>query len=173
MTCIVGIAKDDVVYIGGERASSDGNTLITLTRPKVQRCGDYLIGYAGSQGIGQLAQMIDLPPGNSKNIEKVLRTTFIKSLKSAIEEYGNASTVDDNSTDWLIGVQGRLFEISSEDWQVGEYSYSSIGSGNNIALGSLHTTQNWKDQEKRIHVALDAAITLSPTCQGPMDILKL
>lgn len=172
MTCIVGIADGDNVWIGGDRASSDGNTILSLSRPKVARHGEYLIGYAGSLGIGQLAQMIDIPPA-VRNIEKVLRTTFVKSLKSAIEEFGNASHLEDNSTDFLVGVKGRLFEISSDDWQVGEYAYSAIGSGNNIALGSLHTTQNWKDNHKRIHVALDAAITLSPSCQGPIDILKI
>jgi ATP-dependent protease HslVU (ClpYQ) peptidase subunit len=172
MTCIVGIANGDNVWIGGDRSSSDGNTILSLSRPKVARCGDYLIGYAGSLGIGQLAQMIELPPA-VKNIEKVLRTTFIKSLKTAIEEFGNASHLEDNSTEFLIGVKGRLFEISSDDWQVGEYEYSAIGSGNNIALGSLHTTQNWKDQERRIKFALDAAITLSPSCQGPIDIFKI
>ena len=172
MTCIVGIAKDDVVYIGGDRAASDGHTVLSLTRPKVKRCGDYLIGFAGSLGIGELAHYIDLPP-IGKNIEKTLRTTFIKSLKSAIEEFGNASHTDDNVTDWLIGVQGRLFEISSEDWSVCEFSESAIGSGNNIALGSLHTTRTWKDQEKRIRYSLQAAVDISPSCSGPIDILSI
>ena len=172
MTCIVGIAKDDVVYIGGDRAASDGHTVLSLTRPKVKQCGDYLIGFAGSLGIGELAHYIDLPP-IGKNIEKTLRTIFIKSLKSAIEEFGNASHTDDNVTDWLIGVQGRLFEISSEDWSVCEFSESAIGSGNNIALGSLHTTRTWKDQEKRIRYSLQAAVDISPSCSGPIDILSI
>lgn len=172
MTCIVGIAKDDVVYIGGERAASDGSTLLSLNRPKVKRCGDYLIGFAGSLGIGELAHFIDLPP-IGKNIEKTLRTSFVKSLKIAIEEYGNASHLEDNSTDWLIGVNGRLFEISSEDWSVCEFAESSIGSGNNIALGSLYTTRNWSDQERRIKVALSAAVEISPSCSGPIDIYNI
>ena len=172
MTCIVGIAKDDVVYIGGERAASDGNIVLSLNRPKVKRCGDYLIGFAGSLGIGELAHYIDLPP-IGKNIEKTLRTSFVKSLKTAVEEYGNASHLEDNATDWLIGVNGRLFEISSQDWGVCEFSESSIGSGNSIALGSLHTSKNWKDQEKRIRYALEAAVDISPSCLGPIDIYTI
>ncbi len=172
MTCIVGIAKDDVVYIGGERAASDGATLLPLNRPKVKRCGEYLIGFAGSLGIGELAHFIDLPP-IGKNIEKTLRTSFVKSLKDAIELYGNASHLDDNSTDWLVGVNGRLFEISSEDWSVCEFGESAIGSGNNIALGSLYTTRNWNDQERRIKVSLQAAVEISPSCSGPIDIYSI
>jgi ATP-dependent protease HslVU (ClpYQ) peptidase subunit len=173
VTCIVGISHNNKVYIGGERGSSDGSSILPLTRPKVKRCNDYLIGYAGSQGIGELLHFIDLPPINNKNIEKTLRTSFISSLKDAIEQYGNASHLEDNSTDWLVGVNGKLFEISSEDWHVAEFTYSAIGSGGPIALGSLHTTQNWKDQEKRIRYALQAAVDISPTCLGPIDIYSI
>lgn len=172
MTCIVGISDGVNVYMGGDRGSSDGTSILPLTRPKVKRCGDYLIGYAGSQGIGELAHFIDLPPIN-KNIEKTLRTTFISTLKAAIEEYGNASYLEDNSTDWLLGVNGRLFEISSEDWHIAEFEYSAIGSGGNVALGSLHTSRNWKDNEKRIRYALQAAVDISPTCLDPIDIYKV
>lgn len=172
MTCIVGIAKDGVVYIGGDRGMSDTYSILPLCRPKVKRCGDYLIGYSGSMGIGELAHYIDMPP-IVKNMEKVLRTTFIKSLKAAIEEYGNASHLEDNSTDWLIGVQGRLFEIASEDWSVAEFAESSIGSASGIALGSLYTSRNWKDQQKRIKYALDAAINISPSCLEPIDVFTI
>lgn len=171
MTCIVGIAKDGVVYMGGDRGASDDSAILSLTRPKIAKINNYLIGYAGSQGIGQLAHMIDLPPITSnKGIEKTLRTSFVKSLKSAIEEYGNSSHTDDNSTDWLVGVNGKLFEISSVDWQVSEFDESSIGSGSYIALGSLHTSRSWKDQEKRIKYALQAAVDISTTCSPPIDI---
>ena len=172
MTCIVGISDGSNVYIGGDRGSSDGTSILPLTRPKVKRCGDYLIGYAGSQGIGELAHFIKLPEA-TRDIEKTLRTTFVSSLKSAIEEYGNASHLEDNSTDWLVGVNGKLFEISSEDWHIAEFSYSAIGSGSPIALGSLHTSQNWKDQEKRIRFALQAAVDISPSCLNPIDIYKV
>lgn len=172
MTCIVGIAKDGIVYMGGDRASSDGGVILPLSRPKIKRCGEYLIGFAGSLGVGELSHFIDLPPVG-KNVEKTLRTSFVKSLNIAIEEYGNASRIEDNSTDWIIGVQGRLFEVSSQDWSVSEFAETSIGSGNHIALGSLHTTRSWKDQEKRIKCSLDAAVDISPSCLGPIDIYKI
>lgn len=172
MTCIVGVSKNGVVYMGGDRGASDGSTILPLCRPKIIKHNDYLIGYAGSQGIGELAHFIPTPT-ITKNIEKTLRTTFVKNLREAIEEYGNASLTDDNSTDWLVGVQGRLFEISSEDWSVCEFAETSIGSGNTIALGSLHTSRSWKDQEKRIRYSLHAAVEISPSCLGPIDIYSI
>jgi ATP-dependent protease HslVU (ClpYQ) peptidase subunit len=172
MTCIVGISDGDTVYIGGDRGSSDGSSILPLTRPKVAYNSDYLIGYSGSQGIGELAHFIKMPP-ITNDIHKGLRTTFIKTLKDAIEEYGNASHLEDNSTDWLIGVNGKLFEVSSEDWHISEFEYSAIGSGGPIALGSLHTSRNWKDQEKRIRYALQAAVDINPSCLSPIDIYTL
>lgn len=172
MTCIAGIASDGVVYMGGERGASDDSSILPLCRPKIAIINNYLIGYAGSQGIGQLAHMIELPPVG-KNVEKTLRTVFTKTLRSAIEEYGNASVTDDNATDWLVGVNGRLFEISSVDWQVCEFDITAIGSGSSIALGSLHTSRNWQDNEKRIKYALQAAVDISTSCSGPIDILHI
>jgi ATP-dependent protease HslVU (ClpYQ) peptidase subunit len=174
VTCIVGISHNNTVYIGGDRGASDGSSILPLRRPKIVKINNYLVGYAGSQGIGQLAHMIELPSiPNNKNITKTLRTTFIRSLKNAVEEFGNASVNEDNSTDWLVGIHGRLFEITSEDWQVSEFEETSIGSGNYIALGSLHTSRSWKDQEKRIRYALQAAVDISPSCLGPIDILHI
>lgn len=172
MTCIVGISNGGNVYIGGERGSSDESSILPLTRPKVAYNSDYLIGYSGSQGIGELAHFINMPP-ITKDIHKTLRTTFISTLKSAIEDYGNASHLEDNSTDWLVGVNGKLFEISSEDWHIAEFEYSAIGGGGNIALGSLHTSRNWRDQEKRIRYALQAAVDINPGCISPIDIYNI
>lgn len=141
MTCIVGIASEGIVYIGGDRGLSDNDSILSMPRPKVVRNGEYLIGYAGSLGVGQLLQMIDLPT-TGKNVEKTLRTSFTKSFKESLEEYGPDITKEDNDTDFLIGCKGRLFEYSVNDWSVAEVEYSAVGSGGPIALGSLYTTYN-------------------------------
>ena len=61
MTCIVGIAKDGMVYIGGERGASDGSSIVSLDTPKIYIRGEWIFGYAGSMGIGQIMQIIDIP----------------------------------------------------------------------------------------------------------------
>ena len=72
-----------------------------------------------------------------------------------------------------MGVHGRLFNISTNDWQVNEYDkYTAIGSGNSYAIGSLDTSIIWKDPIKRIKKALDVAIKNSPQCNYPIDILN-
>ena len=174
MTCIVGIVDNDIVYIGGDRGISNNDNILSLCRPKVAKNGEYIIGYAGSQGVGQLAHIMTTPV-IGKDIEKTLRTSFIKSLKTIIEEFGPSNlTESENHTDFLVGCKGRLFEISTNDWSVSELEYSAVGSGSNIALGSIYTTSLYDlSIKERVQIALDSAIALSPTCQSPIDILYI
>ena len=173
MTCIVAIAKDDIVYIGGERAASDNDVILSTRRPKVGVVGDWAYGFAGSYGTGQLIELINFPKVlKSDDPYTLLRITIVEELKRLYETLGR--DLEDNSTDWLIGCKGRLFEISSSDWSVIELDESAIGSGGNFALGSLHTTKQYEVATPiyRIESALNAAIYLSPTCRGPIDIVQ-
>jgi ATP-dependent protease HslVU (ClpYQ) peptidase subunit len=175
MTCIVGIAKDNVVYIGGDRGASDGSSITSLASPKVYIRDEWIFGYAGSIGIGQIMQIIDIPilkPDDDPFI--VLRMDMVDAFKGMLEHNG-ISITEDNDTDILIGCRGRLFEFSPADWSVAEVNETAIGSGGNFALGSLFTTSQYEAASPiyRIDTALNAAITYSPTCQGSVDILYI
>lgn len=171
MTCIVGISDGETVYIGGDRGASDDTCIITLAQPKVKVNGDWIYGYSGSLGNGQLLDFINYPAlKKTDDPYKIIKFDIVSQLKDLYESHG--SDKDDNATDYLIGIKGRLFELSSEDWGVAEVQESSIGSGGNFALGSLYTSKELEDNPiVRITFALNAAITYSPTCQGPIDIL--
>jgi len=169
MTCIVGMVDNGYVYIGGERGASDDNAIISSTRPKVGVRNGWIYGFAGTFGIGQLIECIDLPPlDRDEDVYTYIRLDIVEKLKGAIESYSKDN--EENTTEWLIGCQGRLFEMSSADWGVCEVSYTSIGSGFPYALGSLYTSIRTKDVEKRLRMAISAAIEYSPSCRGPIDI---
>lgn len=171
MTCIVGISDGETVYIGGDRGASDESCIITLSQPKVKTNGEWIYAYSGSLGNGQLLDFINYPAlKKTDDVYKIVRFDIVSQLKDLYESHG--SEKDDNATDYLIGIRGRLFELSSEDWGVAEVQETSIGSGGNFALGSLYTSKELEDNPiVRITLALNAAITYSPTCQGPTDIL--
>lgn len=173
VTCIVGIADGESVYIGSDRGASDDVTIISLAQPKVKIKGQWIYGYSGSLGNGQLFDLLDLPPvGEDEDPFKILRLDIVEDLKSIIESHG--SDKEDNATDFLIGCKGRLFELSTIDWGVVEVTEVAIGSGGSFALGSLHTTYTYNIPiVERMELSLNAAITYSPTCQGPIDILYL
>lgn len=175
MTCIVGVAHEDKVYIGGDRGGSDGSSIVSLASPKVYIRDEWIFGYAGSIGIGQIMQIIDIPILKEDDDPfMVLRMDMVDAFKSMLEHNG-ISITEDNETDILIGCRGRLFEFSPSDWSVAEIKETAIGSGGNFALGSLHTTSQFEAASPiyRIEQALNAATTYSPTCQQPIDILYI
>jgi len=172
VTCIVGIRHEDYVYMAADRGLSDDDIITSMSAPKIRQNDKYLIGYADSPGTGQLLHWITLPTPPRKNVEKFMRTTFCNSVRKQLVDSG-VDLKDTAHASLLIGVSGQLFFVDTTDWQVTECDYMSIGSGASIAMGSLYTTQSWKSAEKRAYTAVSAAIELSPTCQGPIDILYI
>jgi 20S proteasome alpha/beta subunit len=159
MTIVIGLIDNGIVYMGSDRAMSDEYSISSPITPKIKKNGQFLIGYASNV--------------LKKDVDKYMRTDFILTLKKAIEPYGIDISDDDKAAaDFLVGVHGRLFNISTNDWQVNEYDkYTAIGSGNSYAIGSLDTSYTWKDPIKKIKTALESAIKNSPQCDYPIDIL--
>jgi 20S proteasome alpha/beta subunit len=171
MTIIVGIADKGNVYIGSDRGVSDDMSIVSLSRPKVHINNDWAFGYSGSLGVGQLMEIIDMPD-SGKDPYKTLRTDVVSHMRNAIDLYGNNNS--EYSADFIIGAQGRLFELSTADWSVAEVNETALGSGGPFALGSLYTSMGMRlHPEDRIKMALNAAITCSPTCQGGIDIINV
>jgi len=169
VTCIVGIVDNDTIYMGGDRAASDDSSIVSMKNPKVCIRDEWIYGYAGTIGIGQLINYIDLPSPEG-DIEKLIRLDICESLKTMIDIY--ARDIENEDTGFLIGAKGRLFEFNVGDWGVLEVKESSIGSGSQIAFGSLYTSID-NNPIDRIGAALGAAITYSPSCQGPIDIIYI
>lgn len=171
MTVIVGITDGTTVYIGGDRGVSDEDTIISLSRPKVHINNGWLFGYSGSLGIGQLMEFIDMPDAG-EDPYKTLRMDVVTHMRNAIDLYSVSNA--ENTSEFIIGTQGRLFEMNTVDWSVAEVNETALGSGSQLALGSLHTTKDFPaTHEFRINMAIDAAITYSPSCQGWVDILNV
>jgi ATP-dependent protease HslVU (ClpYQ) peptidase subunit len=174
MTIVIGLIDNGIVYMGSDRAMSDEYSISSPITPKIKKNGQFLIGYSSSRGSGQVAHYIDFPNVLKKDVDKYMRTDFIFTLKKAIDQYGIDISDDDKAAaDFLVGVHGKLFQISTNDWQVNEYdNYIAIGSGANFAIGSLDTSYKLKDPIKKIKIALDVAIKNSPQCDYPIDILQ-
>lgn len=170
MTCIVGIAHEGVVYIGGDRGISNNETILSMSRPKIGVRGDWIYGYSGDLGIGQLLEVIDLPiVEDNDDPYMVIMNELIYTLHERINHFIKN---DEPQAEFLIGCKGRLFELNTEAWGIAEVQETSIGSGSQFSLGSLYSSID-KDPIDRIGLAVGSAITYSPSCQGPMDILFL
>jgi 20S proteasome alpha/beta subunit len=158
--------------MGADRSMSDANFISALAKPKIRKVGPYLIGFSGSLGTGQLTTFAVYPEINTTNLESWMRIQFCGALQKAADEFKIDISNDENGADLLVGVAGRLFEISTIDWSVGEYHTIATGSGFPYAMGSLHTSRFTDDPTWRIKEAVSAAIKYSPSCVGPIDVLS-
>ncbi len=184
MTCIVGIAHENKVYMGADSCGSNGITWHQVDNHKVFEVGDFLIGCTTS------FRMIDLltykltgtiqRPEDSD--DKFMRTTFVESVKNCFKE-GGFGTESEGGV-FLVGYKGKLYEIQSDFsiLNVSQYGFS-VGSGQDVASGSLWTTKDGTIKinentmlvltpEQRILLALQAAEAVVPSVRGPF-VLKI
>jgi hypothetical protein len=171
MTVIVGVSHQGKVYMGGDRGMSDKEFIGSILSPKVRKVGPLIIGYSASQGTGQLAHLANYSLPNEDNLEAWLRMEFCDAYQKAADLFKIDVNTEDNGADLLVGVYGRLFEVTTQDWSVSEYSEIATGSGFSYAMGSLYSTREWDNPRQRIKEALQAAIRYSPSCNKPMDIV--
>lgn len=185
MTCIVGlIGKDGTVYIGGDAAAVSGLSTSPRKDPKVLVKDGFIFGYTSSFRMGDIIQYsFNIPAFNRKDqsLSEYMRTDFIDELRSCFKKKGYAAVEDgqENGGSFLVGAHGRLFYIGS-DYQVGEPldGYGSVGCGEDLALGSLYTTNdmfkaNKIDAETRLTLALSAAAYFSGGVRPPFTILNI
>lgn len=176
MTCIVGLKHNNKVWIGGDSAGVGGYSIDIRADSKVFTNGPYLMGFTSSFRMGQILRWGFAAPNPEEgmDLEKFMVTKFINGVREALKEHGwlgNKEGMDRGGT-FLVGVQGRLFNIY-DDLQVGEslHGYAAVGCGEDLALGSLHSTKG--APAKRVEQALEAAATHSAGVAAPFIIKSI
>lgn len=176
MTCIVGIQHPEGVTIAADSAGSDGWTISSRADTKVFRNHGYLFGFCGSFRMGQLLHYSFIPPRPpARDVERFMTTVFVDAVRECLTEGGYARTKNGVETGgtFLVGVNGHLFCVE-DDYQVGRerHGFAAIGSGDEVALGSLHTTRTYTlSPRSRALAALKAAEELTTFVRGPFKVL--
>jgi hypothetical protein len=179
MTCIIGIEHDNGVLIGGDSAGSAGYQKRIRADEKVFTVGPYVMGFTSSFRMGQLLRyrLNVVPPGTDdlQDLDSFIATTFIDTVRQTLKE-GGFTTINNNQEeggDFLLGIAGCLYEIGS-DFQFGRNTggYAAVGCGDDLALGSLHTTAQYDffPYERAEH-ALEAAAAFSGMVAAPFTII--
>lgn len=177
MTCIVAIVQDGEVHIGGDSAGVGGYSITVRADRKVFRNGPFVMGFTTSFRMGQLLAHSMKPPRRhaEDDVYAFMVTEFINAVRSCLKDGGYASK--DNETEaggtFLVGYAGRLFTIY-DDYQVAESvdGYVAVGCGQDLALGSLHSTVGQPPAD-RVRIALKAAEHFSAGVRGPFHLEKL
>src|SRR5436305_5717111 len=91
MTCIVGVAEQGVVYIGGDSAAVSSYNKTVKRDPKVFKKGDLLFGTCGSVRMRQLLQYkLDIPVYSGGDLMEYLVTHFINAVRDCFKDGGFA-----------------------------------------------------------------------------------
>lgn len=176
MTCIAVVRQDDKVYMAGDRAASDDDTIMSLSTPKIWTAGPYVFGYAGTMDGERIRQNFSPPIPESKDfksIDKFMHTKFLKQLRQFYNDWW-IDTSKDCDFGMIIAVKGKIYEHNASDMSMTSYNedYLAIGSGAQYAYGYLYATSKQKDCRKRVIGAVNSAIKFSPTCMGPVDFIS-
>ena len=177
MTVVAGIKTEKSVYLFADASASDGDTILSMTTPKIWKASDNIIcGYAGSAGLGQLLQFMEWPKFTDGNVLRWLRVVLAPAFMEAREKMAGK---DEEEASILIGVKELhapnpdtyLFEMQTSDYSFFPFEYSAIGTGAAAALGSLYSTKHM-DIHQRGLMSIEAAIEHTPSCKGPVSWLS-
>lgn len=185
MTVIVAIRTPATsprkVWMGCDAMVSGYQVYHEMAAPKIFKVGrKALIGVSGTVRTSQLIQHnLKLPPRCNKDPMTYMVNDFVTALRNAVREGGTLHK--DNEVEslvghsyMLIGYEGRIFEVSSF-FSVTEIAdhHAAIGSGFEVALGSLQTTIGDRGIQRRIETALAATAHYKPYIRGPFTTLKM
>lgn len=182
MTCIAALVEKGKVYMGADSAGVAGLRVNVRADSKIFTVGDdpqMLIGVCGSFRVRDLLAHSFDPPGiNTENLAEYMVREFVEAVRHLLHNAG-VSVKEDNEESipaaFIVGFRGRLFTIET-DLQVGESSdpFHAVGCGEEIALGSLHSTAGLgiKPRE-RILRALRASARYSGGVCAPFKVRTL
>ncbi|MEX4005454.1 hypothetical protein AB4Y38_42445 [Paraburkholderia sp. EG285A] len=176
MTCIVALTDGKKVYMGADSAGSGAGGITVRADPKIYRVGPFLIGFTTSFRMGQLLghSLTVAPHPEGTDVFAFMCTTFIDAVRACFTRGGFARKDGERESagTFLVGYMGRIFQIGG-DYQVAEraVNFNACGSGEQAALGSLHTTVGMPMRpEVRLERALAAAAKFSTGVRGPFRI---
>lgn len=179
MTCIVGLEVNGEAWIGGDSAFSDveDSGIAILEEPKVFHNGPVTFGCSGSLRLGQVLRVAKLPkvtPGEAP--EYYVHHKLVPAFKHIVQEAnltGERGELPSGALT-ILAIGGKCFYVQEDfaaaRFLTGEYA---AGSGEQFALGSLHTTRSGRlSPTSRITKALAAASELSMGVLPPFTILN-
>ena len=172
MTCIVGLERDGVVYMGGDSAGASGWDITSQVLPKVFIVGEFIIGYTSSFRMGQLLQYhLSVKPREQMDDHAYMVTVFAEAVRSLLKEHGYSRVENNEETGgiFLVGYHGHLYKVTDEFSVLRNTDgYNSVGCGQSFALGSMRVLEK-SDPLEAIRKALETAEHFSSGVRGPFN----
>ncbi len=185
MTVIVAVVSDEgEIIFGADSAATDSSGSMALRGDaKIFQRDGYTIGFCGSYRVGQLVKHeMRLPTIDHEmtaaQAERFMVREFVPRVRKLLSKNGcmNTTGIDtlDDGTSFLVGFDGYLFVIADDlQVEISQDDYASIGSGAQIALGSLHAdkTSGHLSAYDAVQNALAAAERYCSNVRSPFLII--
>lgn len=183
MSCVIGLVTEDSVLMAADSSVCDGNIIVANGFPKISEMytpsGAMAIGMVGAPLPSQVIHSFLIPPQNIilKNPDKYIIEYVVPQIRRLLIEHNAYDKEERDRTSGLIGLAGNLYYIDGHMSVLKSTSgYEAIGSGREVALGSLYTTGilvDKLDPDERILAALQAADNLTAFVDGPYQMVEV
>lgn len=180
MTCIVGLVDGKNVWLGGDRAGTNGNLdRIMLMEPKIFVNNGVAFGICGLPKVIDVVKHSLNVPIEAMEAHADVKAFLVNVLVPELIEVlkANNSTIDESGEKhfhgaMLIAVRGRLFMLESS-FQLVEpvVKFHAVGSGAQAALGALRASKG--APKKRLLNALAVSAENNAGVAPPFDLIKV
>jgi ATP-dependent protease HslVU (ClpYQ) peptidase subunit len=182
VTCIAALIDKGRVYMAADSAGTGGWTQNIRADGKMFAVSDdMLMGVCGSFRVRDLIKY-KLPglryDPKQADVSHFIVTDLVEAIRQTLRDGGachSENGIDEFDGAVLVAFRGKLFEIDN-DFQVAEQTapYHAVGSGADIAQGSLHTTHGLKmSPRKRLERAMVASERFNAGVRGPFHFAIL
>jgi ATP-dependent protease HslVU (ClpYQ) peptidase subunit len=184
MTCIVGMVKDNITYIGADSfAGGSDYRLFDVTDNKVVTADNFLIGCTFTYKMINILEfeLDDLIQSKiteneiklrNNNIEKYVRTVFNKYVIELFDK--NKIDMKDENSKFIFGAKGKLWQFIGDGGIISLEKFGSVGSGTFSAISAMYALENYESNpEKLLEKALYATSKIISTVGGAFHIEKL
>jgi hypothetical protein len=179
MTCIVGLAdKQGSVFFGADSSGIEGWSLQLRADEKIFIKQNMIFGFTSSFRMGQLIRYkLEIPEHPSGcDDHEYLVSHFIEAARECFKKGGYTEKTNERETGgvFLLGYKKKIYQVGS-DFQVGlrTDSYDAVGSGAEVALGSLYSSAHLENPTARLNMALAASEHFNCGVHGPFKIIEL
>lgn len=148
MTCVAAYVdkKRKTMWMAADTLCSDGHIGYDRKEPKIFESEDFLIGFSGNPRFYQIIKYSNGFPKPYGDLHRFMCSEFVAHVASTLNETSYIKKKEDTLkipgySSMVVLVGGRSFTLYS-DFQIEEntYPYVSIGSGSEVAMGSLWTS---------------------------------
>ena len=166
MTIIAAYRGSDGIYIGSDSCGVMNQEISSDIGPKLIRHGNYIVGFTKSYRTADIIQESNKIPDRIDSIYGVreFRDVLQDALKTEVKDKNGA----ENSQLWVLIATPRDIWHICTDYMINRVlHYDAIGSGYQVAIGSLFTSWQAKETAKKaVTLAVKSAIKHQVYCGG-------